>query len=213
MSGFDLGSSAVLHRVEFTFAGEYVKGGVRSVSGEAFYTDDDVREGNQSIPRKILFRSGGGDEPWLTLGIEIRGKVPTCTYLEFDSASGAAVQDKHLNVVHIEQWVKQIVATCASEMELLKKQRPGRRGYRLIHGPATPEQLKLVGGLQRRRTSPQDDRELLERVAAIYKANPDAPLKAVAAEFDRSIATAGRWVGYASEANLLPKAKQGKKRI
>ena len=61
-----------------------------------------------------------------------------------------------------------------------------------MHGPATPEQVKTVERLQRRRRDP-NDRALLEQVAALYKANPDAPLAAISEALGTSPRTAARW--------------------
>ena len=68
--------------------------------------------------------------------------------------------------------VTAIVSACAQQVEHAPK------GLKLMHGPATPEQVKTVERLQRRRRDP-NDRALLEQVAALYKANPDAPLAAI----------------------------------
>lgn len=176
--------------------------------GEASYSPFDyVLDGNQAVPRKILFRSGGGNLPRLTMGIEVIENVPECTYLELDADNVSPVRDKHLKSVQIEKLVTQIVATCAQQVEQTKT------GRMLIHGPATPGQVKAVERLQRRRRDP-NDRELLERVAAIYKANPDAPVAAIMRAMDMSRRTAGRWAARCSENGLLPPVDaKGKKRL
>ena len=69
-------------------------------TGEATYNPLDwVLHGDQAIPRKILFRSGGGPRPWLTMGIELVDGRPECTYLEFDSDKASPVRDKHLKLI------------------------------------------------------------------------------------------------------------------
>jgi hypothetical protein len=73
--------------------------------------------------------------------------------------------------------------------------------------------VKAVERLQRRRLDPID-RELLEQVAAIYKANPDAPVVAIMREMDMSRRTAGRWAEKCSEIGLLKQVDaKGKKRL
>jgi hypothetical protein len=196
--------------VPFDLGKSFAWSTVKSSSGEATYSPFDyVLVGDQAIPRKILFRSGGGSSPWLTMGIEVVGDVPECTYLELDAdnASGP-VRDKHLKLVHIEKWVSEIVAKCAQQVV-----QTSEKGDFVMHGPTTPEQVKTVQRLQRRRRDPNDT-ELLERVAAIYKANPDAPVAAIMRAMDMSRRTAGRWASRCSENGLLPSVDaKGKKRL
>jgi hypothetical protein len=184
---------------------------VRLSFGEATYNPFDlVLIEDQAIPRKVLFHSGGGAQPWLTMGIEVVNGVPECTYLELDAADDASpVRDKHLKLIQIEKWVGQIVATCARTVDRSKD----GRTLKLTHGPATPEQLKTVERLQRRRRDP-NDRELLEQVAALYTENPGAPVAAVMRATGMSRRTAGRWAARCSELGLLPQVDtKGKKRI
>lgn len=178
-------------------------------TGKATYVPDYEVDGEYARPRKILFQSGGGPQPWLTMGIEVVDGVPECTYLELDADGDASpVRDKHLKLIRIEQWVKQIVASCTQEVEPESATR-----YTLIHGPATPEQMKAVERLQRRRRDP-NDRELLEKVANLYKANPEAPNAAISQTLNMSKRTAARWAARCSEAGLLPKvSKKGQKRL
>lgn len=178
-------------------------------TGEATFSPFDlVLNGDQAIPRKILFRSPGGTWPRLTMGIEVIENVPECTYLELDADNAGPVRGKHLKSINIEKWVTDIVAACAWQVEHTSK-----TGRRLALGPAAPEQVKAVERMQRRRRDP-NDRELLERVAAIYKANPDAPVAAIMRALDMSRRTAGRWAARCSEAGLLPQVDaKGKKRL
>ena len=200
--GFDLGVGAFLAR----------KGLVvdKTTHGEAnYFTEDLVRVGKLAIPRKIRFHTGGGSMPRLTMGIELRNETPTCTYLEIAGDAGSEVRVTHLKKIPIERWVKKIVGECSID---LVESSPTGQVY--VERAATPERLKAVERMQRRRRDPKQDRELLERVAALYRHNPQAPNKAVAAEFGVSERTAGRWADYCSDAGLLPKApKQGHKRI
>jgi hypothetical protein len=181
-----------------------------TTEGEATYNiNDKVPSGKLAVPRKIRFVAGGGAMPSLTMGIEVRNGVATCTYLELVAGSDNDVRAKHLKLIPIETWVKRIVAECAEDVvETTKKERI------FIMGRATAEKLDAVERMQRRRRDPRQDRTLLERVAALYRQHPDAPNKAVAAEFGVSERTAGRWAEYCSDAGLLPKApKQGQKRL
>jgi len=201
---FELDPAAMRFTVEFAFGG---------AEGYATYNaDDHVEKGDQSIPRKILFQSGGGPFPWLRMGIEVRDGVAECTYLELDcNDGGSEVRSKHLKGIRVEEWVTQIVATCAKTVERTTK--GGRRISRLAHGPATPEQVKAVERMQRRRRDP-NDRQLLEQVAALYKANPDAPLVAIGETLAMTPRTAARWAARCSEIGLLPKvSKKGQKRL
>jgi len=201
---FELEPAAMRFTVEFSVCG---------TEGYATYNaDDDVEIGGQSIPRKILFQSGGGQLPWLRMGIEVRNDVPECTYLELDSNDGCSeVRSKHLKGIRVEEWVTQIVATCAKTVERTTK--AGRRITRLAHGPATPAQVKAVERMQRRRRDP-NDRQLLEQVAALYKGNPDAPIVAIGETLGMTPRTAARWAARCSEVGLLPKvSKKGQKRL
>jgi len=176
--------------------------------------NDDVIVGEQVIPRKIMFGTSGGPIPWLTMGIETRDNdtPPTCTYLELAADDRDEVRAKHLKLIRVDDWVAQIVAACANHDAAPI---PGTAQGLLIHRPrVTREQVRAVERTQRRRPDPRTDRALLEQVAALYKQHPEAPNKAVAAEFGVSERTAARWAQYCTDADLLPKAaKQGQKRI
>ena len=55
-------------------------------AGQAYYSHYDCEPvEDQLIPRKILFHSGGGEAPWITLGIELVEGVPRCTYFKVAS--------------------------------------------------------------------------------------------------------------------------------
>jgi len=181
-------------------------------TGKAFYSHYDCEAvDDQLIPRKILFHSGGGDAPWITLGIELVEGVPQCTYLKFasaesDGATAAPVRGKHLKTIDIETLVRDIVAACAQQIL------PLATGLFAAEGPAAAEQRRVVETTQRRRDP--EDKELLHRVAAIYTSNLDKPIAAVMRELDMSRSTAGRWANRCSDAGLLPAVeKKGKQRV
>jgi|SRR5215211_1016497 len=195
-----MGKALAWSTARFSFGG---------TAGEATYSPFDyVLVGNQAVPRKILFRSGGGSRPWLTMGIELISGVPECTYLELDADNASPVRGKHLKAIRVEEWVTQIVATCAQQVS-----RTSEAVLTLDEGPATPEQVRSVERMQRRRRNP-NDRELLEQVAALYKANPEAPLAAISETLGMSPRTAARWAARCSEVGLLPQvSKKGQKRL
>jgi len=181
-------------------------------TGKAFYSHYDCEAvDDQLIPRKILFHSGGGAAPWITLGIELVEGVPQCTYLKFasaesDGATAAPVRGKHLKALDIETTVRDIVAACAQQIL------PLATGLFAAEGPVAAEQRRVVETTQRRRDP--EDKELLQRVAAIYTSNLDKPIAAVMRELDMSRSTAGRWANRCSEAGLLPAVeKKGKQRV
>ena len=194
---FDLGKSRGWSVVGFSADG---------IPGEATYSPFRYElYGDLAVPRKILFEApGDDDQTWLTLGIELVDGVPECTHLEL---SGRPVRDRHLKAIRVEKLVTAIVSTCAQRVERTPKT------LTLIHGPATPEQVKAVERVQRRRRDP-NDRALLEQVATLYKANPDAPLAAISEALDMSPRTAARWAARCSEKGLLPQvSKKGQKRL
>jgi len=181
-------------------------------TGQAYYNHSDCEPvDEQLIPRKILFHSGGGEAPWITLGIELVDGVPLCTYLKFastetDGKTAAPVRDKHLKMIDVEKLVREIVAACAQQIL------PLTTGLFPIDGPAAVDQRRVVDQTQRRRDP--EDKELLHQVAAIYTSNPDKPIAAVMRELDMSRSTAGRWANRCSEAGLLPAVeKKGKQRV
>ena len=181
-------------------------------TGKAFYSHYDCEPvDDQLIPRKILFHSGGGEVPWITLGIELVEGVPQCTYLKFasaesDGATAAPVRGKHLTTIDIETLVRDIVAACAQQIL------PLATGLFAAEGPAAADQRRVVEQTQRRRDP--EDKELLHQVAAIYTSNLDKPIAAVMRELDMSRSTAGRWANRCSEAGLLPAVeKKGKQRV
>jgi hypothetical protein len=149
--------------------------------------------------------------PSLAIGIELRGEVPTCTFLRLEAGSASTVQDKHLKLIKLEQWTSEIVSHCAEP--LLSETKHGKV-FSLMAGPPSNDTARTVERLQRRRRDPRSDPELMARVAALYRRHPEAPIKAIAAEFEVSDRTAARWARDSSDAGLLPPApKQGKKRI
>ena len=181
-------------------------------TGNAFYSHYDCEPvDDQLIPRKILFHSGGGKAPWITMGIELVDGVPQCTYLKFastesDGATAAPVRGKHLKAIDIETLVRDIVAACAQQIL------PLATGLFAPEGPAAADQRRVVDQTQRRRDP--EDKELLHQVAAIYTSNLDKPIAAVMRELDMSRSTAGRWANRCSEAGLLPAVeKKGKQRV
>ena len=185
---------------------------VSLAAGQAYYSHYDCEPvDDQLIPRKILFHAGGGEVPWITLGIELVEGVPFCTYLKFASAeadgtTAAPVRDTHLKMIDIEKLVREIVAACAQQIL------PLTAGLFPIDDPAAVDQRRVVDQTQRRRDP--EDKELLHQVAAIYASNPDKPIAAVMRELDMSRSTAGRWANRCSEAGLLPAVeKKGKQRV
>jgi hypothetical protein len=178
--------------------------------GDAYFNwDERVIIGDRAHPPVIGFRSGGGPMPRLTMRIEFRGHEPVCTsvQLESDNADND-VRFKHLKYVQIEQWITHIVDACSMTVA----RDPGG-GLKLGHSGPSREGYKAVERLQRRRRNP-NDRAVLEQVAAIYKAHPDAPVKTIMHELGMSRRTAGRWAARCSEEGLLPPADtKGKKRL
>jgi hypothetical protein len=181
-------------------------------TGEAYYSHPDCEPvDDQLIPRRILFHSGGGQAPWITMGIELLEGVPVCTYLKFassetDDTAAAPVRDRHLKMIDVETLVREIVAACAQQIL------PLATGLFAPEGQAAADQRRVVDQTQRRRDP--EDRELLHQVAAIYTGNPDKPIAAVMRELDMSRSTAGRWANRCSDAGLLPAVeKKGKQRV
>jgi hypothetical protein len=179
--------------------------------GKATYSPfDRVLVDGLAIPRKILFESGGGAQPWLTMGIELVDNTrPECTFLQLDSDGASPVRDKHIKLIHVEKWVSQIVMACSDEVE-----EQSTTSSKIIHGPLTSDRARAIERMQSRRNDPKD-RELLEQVAAIYKDNPDKPIKAILRAFPHwSESKAKRLARRCSDADLLPTvSKRGQKRI
>jgi hypothetical protein len=186
---------------------------VEERKGTAAYNfDDTVVVGDRdNVPRRIIFRAPAeNDTPSLTIGIEVRGGAPTVTYLELSAGDGADVRAKHLRPIHLEECVNQIVVLCNAHYVVFDPD----KGPMVYQPEVTRDDVRAVERMQRRRRDPRTDRELLERVAELYRQHPEAPNQAVAAAFEVSERTAARWAGYCSEAELLPKApKQGQKRL
>jgi hypothetical protein len=169
---------------------------------------DYVRVEDKAIPRKILFQEGGGPRPWVRMGIEVRHDRPECVYLEIEATDGTDVRSRDLKPIRIEEWITHIVAACTQRAERISETE-----MKYIYGPTAPDKVKTVERMQRRRRNP-NDRELLKRVAALYKANPQAPLAAISEELGMSSRTAARWAARCSDADLLPKvAQKGQKRL
>lgn len=173
------------------------------ITGKATYSPFHYElHGDQAVPPRILFEArDDDDQPWLTLGIELADGALECTHIEL---SGDPVRDRHLKSIHVEKLVTAIVSACAQQVLP-----SGARA----HGPATPKQVKTVERLQRRRRDP-NDRALLEQVAALYQAKPDAPVAAISEALDMSPRTAARWAARCSEVGLLPQvSKKGQRRL
>jgi hypothetical protein len=169
---------------------------------------DYVQVEGKAIPRKILFQTGGGPRPWLRMGIEVRHDRPECAYLEIEATESTDVRSKDLKLIRIEGWITHIVAACTERAERISDTE-----MKYIFGPTAPDKVKTVERMQRRRRNP-NDRELLEQVAALYKANPQAPLAAISEELGMSSRTAARWAARCSDIGLLPSVDtKGKKRL
>lgn len=201
-SGFELDRAKTVLIIELSADG---------FNGTAAFNvkDNVVVTDRDNVPDKMIFRGRGGDDRLaLTLGIELRAGAPNCTYLEV-AADGAPVCSKHLKSIRIETLVTQIVVACASKHVVITPQ-----GLKVFEPEITPDDVRAVERIQRRRRDPRTDRPLLERVAELYRQHPDAPNQAVAAEFQVSPRTAARWAAHCSDADLLPQVtKQGQKRL
>lgn len=161
-----------------------------------------------AVPPRMFCRNEFADgSVVLDLGIEVTANgTVACTYVGLTAGSDE-VRAKYLKPIRIEDWVSQLVAGMAFEGEISDS------GAQFAAGPTTREQVRAVEARQRRRQDPRTDQQLLTLVADIYRRNLDTPYKAIAARFGVSERTAGRWAKFASEAGLLPKARQGVKRL
>ncbi len=155
--------------------------------------------GGLQLPNNILFRARiDGDGPPLEMGMELVNGRPECTFVHVESDGAVPVLFSHLKAIPIERLVADVFGECSRPVL-------ARRVSRVASaiGPGSDQQRRTVEKMQRRRRNPNDS-ELLQRVAAIYKANPHAPRRAVAEELGMSRETAGRWAKKCTELGLLP---------
>jgi hypothetical protein len=163
---------------------------------------------DKAIPRKIWFQTSGDAQPKVGMGIEVRGGRPECVYLEIEATDSTDVRSRDLKLIRIEEWITHIVAACTRSAERISD-----TGMKYTFGRTTRDKMKTVERMQRRRRNP-NDRELLEQVAAVYTANPQAPIAAISEKLGMSARTAARWAARCSDVGLLPKVSQkGQKRL
>jgi hypothetical protein len=187
---------------------EFAFGGTEGLATFNGMPTDWVHVEDKAIPPKIRFETGGNDQPWLKMDIEIRNGRPECVYLELKATDNTDVRNRDLKLIHIEEWITHIVAACAQYAERISD-----TTMKYTYGRTTPDKVKTVERMQRRRRNP-NDRELLERVAAIYNANPQAPVAAISEKLGMSSRTAARWAARCSELGLLPQvSRKGQKRL
>jgi len=175
---------------------------------EAFHTFGMKNVGDLKVPNSILFRARiDGDGPLLEMGVELVNGRPECTFVHVESDGATPVLFSHLKAIPIERLVADVFGECSQRVVA----RDGSRVTSAI-GPGTSQQRRTIEKMQRRRRKP-DDIEVLQKVAAIYKANPAAPRKAVAEQLGMSPETAGRWARQCTERGLLPPTRgKGHKR-
>jgi hypothetical protein len=183
-------------------------GGTEGTATFDHYPPDWVHIENKAIPPIIWFQTGGHDQPKLRMRIAVRDGRPECVYLELEATDSTDVRSRDLKLIRIEEWITHIVAACTQYAE-----RTSDITMKYTFGRTTPDKVKTVERMQRRRRNP-NDRELLERVAAVYKANPQAPVAAISEKLGMSSRTAARWAARCCEIGLLPKVSQkGKNRL
>jgi hypothetical protein len=141
-----------------------------------------------------------GDAPVVRLVWDVIDGVFQCREVAFvaDHTGGRDVRQIDLRSLSIEKVKGQVFEQWAqSESVDLEEYE-----LRVVADPLGGDRWARRRALDRSRGTVT--RELLERVARIYRENPKAPTKAVKEAFDVSHRTAGNYVERARKADLLP---------
>ena len=167
--------------------------------------------GDLYVPRRIdVSFPGEGEQPALTMCIEVIEGVPTCTRLALEAAPGGrGVWGKDLVAIHLEHWIETFVSACS---ERILSREGGRIATAMGSALAGDElrsrmaTVRTARATTRRKLTPT----FLAEVAELYMKNDRGGLGRVQAAFRVSKVTATRYVGRAREAGLIPPREEKK---
>lgn len=161
------------------------------------------------LPQYIRYEHPGAPaQPAVELGLEVVDGVPWCVYSALSGQPGGSrvkATDLRGAADTLEDLIEKVLAAIAFEKN--------KGGWKREMSTARAGTSKLVMPeirRARRRTNHTVTRDLLTRVADVYRATDSAPTDAVAKAFGVSRRTAGRYVQLARDAELLPITTQGK---
>lgn len=148
---------------------------------------------NQAAPREFAVQWNEIGLPSVTLRIRMRddGK-PVCTSITV--AAGESPKGISTGLLR-DVPVRRIVAEAVASASAIAYR--GADGKIYLRSPDWDERESFVREGPRRLTAPIASDDLLRRVAEVYRANPDAPAKAVhrlASLYGASPATGGRYI-------------------
>jgi len=164
--------------------------------------------GNRYLPTWFEFETDGHNEPNQYCRVEIIDDAPRLVELGWRVRENQSeIQQKHLRDTQVAAIVDVLYAMTVIEV------RDGKGVTNL--GPEGSEQDEkirefLYGVRTRRRLTPDD----YKRAAQVYRDNfRGTPAQAVADEFGVKLRRAGDIIAECRRLDLLPKTKQGKKKI
>lgn len=162
-------------------------------------------------PSRVTVTVDDGDPvtPYVTAIYEVRNGEPQCREVRIVSTDdGREIRAGDGRKLRIEDWMEDALADTA--MPFGGSGSDGSTSWNApddADGDETVRQVRVVRRQARRRVTD----ELLQQVAAVYRANiEDNPTEAVAARVGKSHRTAGSYVKQAREAGFLGKATKGK---
>jgi hypothetical protein len=161
-----------------------------------------------AIPGQVdvdFSRDRGG--PIRIMRIIVRQGVPMYSDIRLAARpDGRGLRPADLDAIDLANWIEDILSECTWEIgaDDIPTQRPGMPGGR-----------KAISDALRKSARRTISRELLARVADIYRANIDGtPIEVVQQEFGVGYRTAARYVEMCrdDEFQLLPKTDRGKRK-
>ncbi len=163
------------------------------------------------LPVEFLLRyPGSTDQPSLQLTFGIRRGEPACTAITIESkGEGRPVLPKDIEIIkrELNNWSEVAITSVMHHAD--------ERDPSVIKAPAfvddSTARSTYRASQKRARKGGVEDR--LDEVAALYRDNIKGGVyRAIAERFGVSEATAGRYVGRARKAGLLPPTQSGKKK-
>jgi hypothetical protein len=176
-----------------------------------FPATDRVEVGDRVMPTWVdVVMPGDGDQPRLTLRLEVVDKVPQCRQVTITSSEGGReVRPADLKAVHVTEILEEVFAMLAGRVV----DEGGRTVIVEEWGErAQSEAVQQIAAARKGRHARSVTPGFLQEVAEVYRSNIKGnPTQAVQTAFSVSKRMASEYVKRAREAGLLPPTTPGKK--
>ena len=175
---------------------------------------DWVQMGDRMVPAVVELEHTSEGEPTLYLRCEVINGAPQCREVRIYCPEGAdEIRSTDVKIRMAGRWVgvDELTETIVSRATRYKVSDDGT----LTEFVPTEDAERLLTRREVRSASRAARRtlttKLLREVAAVYRAHPDAPTKAVGEHFGLRPRTAALWVQRAREGGHLGKSRNGRK--